>query len=526
MFEEYKNLIFIYSIGLSSILIISFFTYLISNKYSLILNKKNTLFIFFLSLAFYLISILYLTNAKINSLHHYVDFATHLEILWRNHQGLGLTTLMSEEYHKGSHWFAAHFTPIIYLTYVPAFKLFPSPYSIPIFQTLFLCSSLIPLWLITKNYFNENLSRIFISSFLFFPTIFYTNLYGIAYIELCLPLFLWLFYFFEKNKNLFFIIFLLLCLIIREEVALVTSFFGIYMLTKKRYLIGVVTIVLSLVYFYVVISIIMPSFRDGYETHLANILYQHLGNSYSEIVANIFFNPIDTLNKIVNAPRIGSLIMFLIPLLFTPLIEISVFLVATPNLAMTFLSNSITHSSFILYYLSPTIPVLFYSAILGINRVAKWQFINKTALIHTILITSIATTIFFGATPISIAFWNQKYTVGNFYTTNFHYSAYLEEDRDIAAKKILQLIPDDAIISAEQHLLPLLYKKKKMVIFPSPDTDIEYVLIDRYNPKKTGGPTKNVLRTDPELEYQKYLKSDDWIIIKEELGVTLLKNIN
>ena len=523
MFEEYKNLIFIYSIGLSSILIISFFTYFISNKYSIILNKKITLFIFFLSLAFYLISILYLTNAKIHSLHHYVDFATHLEILWRNHQGLGLTTLMSEEYHKGSHWFAAHFTPIIYLTYIPVFKLFPSPYAIPISQTLFLCSALIPLWLITKNYLNENLSRIFISSFLFFPTIFYTNLYGIAYIELCLPLFLWLFYFFEKKKNILLIIFLILCLMIREEVALVTSFFGIYILAKKRYFIGLVTIVLSLVYFYVVISIIMPSFRDGYETHLANILYQHLGNSFFEIVSNILFNPIDTLGKIVDAPRIGNLIMFLIPLLFTPLLEISILFVAIPNLAMTFLSSSITHSSFILYYLSPTIPILFYSAILGINRATKWEFVNKSALIHTILISSIVTTIFFGATPISIAFWKQNYSVGNFYTTNFHRSAYVEEDTDKAAKKIAKLIPKNATISAEQHLLPLLYKNKKMVIFPSPDKEIEYVFIDRFNPKKTGGPTANVLRTNPEFEYQKYIKSKEWVILEEELGITLLK---
>ena len=74
--------------------------------------------------------------------------------------------------------------------------------------------------------------------------------------------------------------------------------------------------------------------------------------------------------------------------------------------------------------------------------------------------------------------------------------------------------------------MPLLYKKKKMIIFPSPENEIEYVLIDRYNPKKTGGYFANTLRTDPEFEYQKYFQSKNWKIIKEDLGVTLFKKID
>ena len=34
----------------------------------------------------------------------------------------------------------------------------------------------------------------------------------------------------------------------------------------------------------------MPSFRDGNETLLASVLYQHLGNTYSEILINILIN--------------------------------------------------------------------------------------------------------------------------------------------------------------------------------------------------------------------------------------------
>ena len=527
MFEEYKNLFFIYSIGIISVVLLSCSTYFISNKFSLKINKKNSYYIFYSSFLFYIISILYLTFGKIQALHHYVDFGTHLEILWRNSQGLGLTTLMSETYHGGSNWFAAHFTPIIYLTYVPAFTIWPSPYVIPVSETLFITSSLIPLWLISRKYFNSDLSRLFICTFLFYPTIFYTNLYGIAYLELCIPLFLWLFYFFEEKKNTLFILFLILCLMVREEVSLVTCFLGIYMMIKKRYLLGVLTIILSLIYFYTVLFVVMPSFRveDFNKAHIAAYWYRGWGDTYSEMIANILFNPIDALSKIFTPPKIGSFVMILIPLLFMSLGNLLVLFIAIPNLAMSFLSFSITHSSYILYYLSPSLPIFFYAAISGINKISNWKVINQNALIHAILVASISTTIFFGATPISIAFWNKDYKVGDFYTTNFHYSAYVELERHVAAKNIVKLIPENGVVSAEQHLIPLLYKKKKMVVFPSPEKDIEYVLIDRYNPKKTGGFTANTLRTDPEFEYRKYFQSKNWIIIKEDLGVILFKKI-
>ena len=527
MVLEYKNLFFIYSIGLTSLTLLSVFTYLISYKYSIILNKRFTSFIFALSLIFYLSSALYLASTKINALHHYLDFATHLEILWRNSQGLGLTSLMSEKFWMSSHWFAAHFTPIIYLTYVPVFKILPSPNIIPIFETLFLTSTLIPLWLISKKYVNKNLCRLFISSFLFYPTIFYINLYGTAYIELCIPLLLWLFYFFEEKKNTLFILTLVLCLMVREEVSLVTCFFGIYMLIKKRYVMGVSTILLSLAYFFIVMFIVIPLYNGG-NPHLATSTFSSLGSTYYDIIINILSHPIDTMNKIMNVPKVGNFIILLIPLAFTSLINMSTFLIAIPNLAITFLSDSITHGSFILYYVSPSIPIFFYSAIVGINKIRKWRFVNINSLINTILVASISATIFFGATPISIAYWNKNYSVGNFYTTNFHRSAYIEEDRDVAAKEIVKLIPDGALISAEQHFLPLLYKKKRMVAFPDMSIDTEYVLIDRLNPKKTGGLDNTYLsfRENPEFYYQKYFKNNDWIIIKEDQGVTLFKKIN
>jgi len=529
MNDEYYRLLILYSTGLSITISLVFLTYFISDKFCLKVNKKSSNYIFFFSLSIYVFSILYLTFGKINALHHYGDFATHLEILWKNYQGLGLTTLMSEKYHNGSHWFAAHFTPIIYLTYVPVFSIFPSPYVLPISQTFFILSSLIPLWLISRIYLNENLSRLYISCFLFYPTIFYMNLYSIAYLEISIPLLLWLFYFLERKNNLLFLIFLILSLMIREEISFITCFVGIYILFKKRYILGLSTILISITYYYFVISIIMPSYRvENYSEHVSFEQFFKLwgADTFFEMIKIIFFNPINSLKTIFIPDKIGNYIILLMPLLFLPIFSFLRFLIALPTIAIGLLSWAKTHSSYMFYYVSPIVAVFFYSAIFGIKKICQYKIINQNALVNSLLIASISMSIFFGATPISIAFWNKDYKVGTFYTTNFHRTVYHETDRHIAAKKIVKFIPINSVISAEQHFLPLLYKHKRMIMFPSPESNIEYVLIDRYNPKKSGGYSENTMRTNPEAEYQKYFENNNWTIITQELGVTLFKKVD
>lgn len=526
---EFYRLLILYSTGLTATTFLVFLTYFISNKFDIIANKKISYYIFFFSLSFYIFSILYLTFGKINALHHYADFATHLEILWKNYQGLGLTTLIFEVQHGGSHWFSAHFTPIIYLTYVPAFSILQSPYVIPVTQTFFILSSLIPLWLISRKYLNENLSRLYICCFLFYPTIFYMNLYSIAYIEISIPLLLWLFYFLERKNNFFFFIFLILSLMTREEISFVTIFLGIYILFKKRYILGLSTIFISITYYFLVINIIMPSYRyENSSEHLSFDQFFKLWgvDTFLGMIKAIFFNPINSIKTILIPEKIGNYVILLMPLLFLPILSFSRFLIAFPTIVMGLLSWAKTHSSYMFYYVSPIVAVFFYGAIFGIKKVCQYKIINQNALINSLLIASISMTIFFGATPISIAYWKKDYEVGTFYTNNFHRTIYIETDRHIAAKRIVKLIPINSVVSAEQHFLPLLYKHKKMKIFPTPQNDIEYVLIDRDNPKKSGGETENTMRTNPEAEYQKYFKNNNWKIIKQELGVTLFKKVD
>lgn len=52
MFQEYQSLLFTYVFGFISIFLLSLSAYIISNKYSIIINKKKSYFIFFYHLDF------------------------------------------------------------------------------------------------------------------------------------------------------------------------------------------------------------------------------------------------------------------------------------------------------------------------------------------------------------------------------------------------------------------------------------------------------------------------------------------
>ena len=97
----------------------------------------------------------------------------------------------------------------------------------------------------------------------------------------------------------------------------------------------------------------------------------------------------------------------------------------------------------------------------------------------------------------------------------------------------MNLIKDDAIVSAEQFFAPHLFKKKAMMVFPqlvNQDETIEadYVLIDKINPLKTGSSNVsgswNGLRENP-TKYYDIVENNTakWELIKKVDGIYLFK---
>ncbi len=209
--------------------------------------------------------------------------------------------------------------------------------------------------------------------------------------------------------------------------------------------------------------------------------------------------------------------MYILPLALLPLASPSILLAALPTLVATFMSDSVTNYSFTLYYLTPAIPIFFFAAIRGISRFGHSAPDTADYLSWGVFCASLSTAIFFGPSPISRQYWDESYKVGIFRSTSYHRSQYRPTPGALAAARVAALVPKDAAISAPQHLLPLLYDRKRMAVFPSLDEGIDHVLIDRSRSDIAGwAETYEDFRTRPEHYYARVEKDPAWELAVED----------
>ncbi len=547
--QGYSSFFQIYITGIVLILFITGICFLIFLRKSFLVNWAQGVFV--VSIIFCSTYILIFQLLKLYTFKYYADFAVWLELFSKIIDGRGVISSLHQTslgFGDTRNYLALHFVPLIYILAIPLYVLKNYPEYLIVLQTLILVSSVIPIYLFARDTFsNKKIGYLFASAFLFFPTLHYINLYDFEFLRISIPLLLFSFYFLYKKKYTIYYVFFILSILVREEVALTTFLFGFYILfVGKEKRIGISTSVISILYFLVVIKIIMPYFAGNSNSihhHLAFGNFSYMGNSPSQIVMYIISHPLTIISNLLNKIKIANFLMYVLPLLFTPFFSPSIFLISTGNLFFNFLSISISHYSYILYYLSPSIPFLFLSATKGVKNIsdrgypflkARNIYLSKIdnnkftyAIVSSIFVACVSSNIFFGPSPLSIQFWNRDYKLAPYKTHNFHYSQYIPTEHHKKAFQFFPLIPDDAIVSAEHFFLPYLYKKKILMQFPIFE-GADYVLIDKTHPVKFGTIDVDPIeaRKNPQKYYDLVEKdTKNWELIKEEDGIFLYKKI-
>lgn len=461
---------------------------------------------------------------KLYSLKDYADFAVWNEIVLNITRGEGPFSSLQEGLAPGTgHWFSAHFTPLIYL-FALAYRLIPRPETLLAMQFLLLISAVPLLYLYARRALSSRQQALIAAcALILHPTYQYIHLYEFEMLRFSIPLLLATFIALEAGKSWAYWPCLGLSLLVREEVAITAFFLGLYALIfmKERRFTGLATAALSMVYFLLVTQWIMPSFRAGPATeHVAATWFASLGTTLPEVVKGIFTKPAVVLALVSDPVKLANLFLYLLPLLFLPLRAWPVLLITAGNVGLNLLSGSGTHSSYFLYYLAPSIPFIFIALVQGLRKLGEWLDSRSwtrsrssgpprgaAALSSGLLAASLTANFFFGPSPLSLEFWLEDYKLAPFRTLNFHYRHYAVDEHHRLAKEAAAAVPPEAVVSAEQALLPRFHDRKGLRIFPDL-TGATHVAIDKKNPLKTG--TANVpgswdgLRQDPQSYY-------DWV---------------
>jgi len=376
-----------------------------------------------------------------------------------------------------------YFQPILML-HGFLYKAWDSPIFLQLLQTGAVVSGVIPLYLIAKEKLHEKLwiiSIVFL--YLLYPPVEYNATMEFHPDHVCIPLFLWAFYFVEKERYWQAVIMAGLGGLAKEPLLLNAAFFGLYIfLTKGKWKTGLSTFVFYLIMFFLIIFIVQPSLTPYYK-ELGSVVH---GSNFGYLVPSNSEGFVDYISKVTHGAltwksrKVLLVAMLLVPFLCIPLIKGLKFIPALPSLFIAMLSLFPVHSAFDGQYTSAIIPSIFVGLIFALSWIRrKWGERYFTALFLWIFLLVITLNVAHSPSPLSPNYWDNRWS--ELYSRD----EYKKELRFEAMNEIIELVPDDPtvkVVSQYNINTARLSHRKDYRIFPRMWKEADYILLDTNDP--------------------------------------------
>ncbi|MDW8072597.1 MAG: DUF2079 domain-containing protein, partial [Anaerolineae bacterium] len=160
----------------------------------------------------------------------------------------------------------------------------------------------------------------------------------------------------------------------KEDVPLHLFLFGLYLLGMRRcWHAGVAVSVISAVWFYLAVFLIIPAARPGgaHSPYLG--FFARLGSTPAEILASPLHMPGVWLELLTAPDTLLGIGMLTVPFAMTPFLGLPFLLIATPTLAIAlFSSNPLMHRLETYHYAAPALPFVALAAVDGTARLSGW----------------------------------------------------------------------------------------------------------------------------------------------------------
>ncbi len=397
---------------------------------------------------------------------------------------------------KGDFSFLAfgHFSPVLML-YALFYKLYSSGVILLIAQTIAICLSALPLYLIARDKLKSSYYAllIVIIYFLYSP-LQYNNLFDFHTDHLIILIMFSGFYFLGKRNALAFVLVCLAGLTIKEPLMLSIAAMGLYaMIHHRMYKSGSIVLGGSLLFFFWVINMILPqttgsSYGGGFGGS-----FSYLGSSVFEIGKTLISQPWIILQEMMSVWKMGYLVFILFPLLLVPLVSPLSLIPAIPALGISLLSQLPNYYWIQHHYTASLIAPVFVSLIYGLssfsngshylNRWFKKLFLmnlSRNSMLRislwTILVVSLYYNIILSPSPISIFFWKR---IGNY--PYYYKSSYIIKERDgVLDRAIKEFISEEASVSSQGSVTTgYLAHRVEYYLFPDKIGEVDYVVLDK-----------------------------------------------
>ena len=426
------------------------------------------------------------------------DLGNMVQAVWSTAHGdvLGITTLHGTQTVR----LAAHVDPILAL-FAPLWLAWPSPSVLLVAQSIAIALGALPVfWLAHKHLRSERGALGFALAYLLYPATQWLTLSEFHPIAFACPLLLYAIWYLDEDRYLAFATCAVLAAATKEEVPLVVAGIAVwYAITRRRPAFGVTVAALGVAWSVVAVEVVLPHFNDGSGPTFYG-RYEAVGGSPLGIAETLLTDPLTIVRVAFDARGVAYLAQLFLPLALLPLLAPLVLIAAAPELALNLLSETRTQTSIHFHYTGALIPVLVAAAVLGAKRLARVPPIVPLAVLANFVL---------GALPIWSTFPGGEDLQADSYRVTFH---------DAVARRALDVVPDDAVVSASNSLGAHLSTRRRILSFPYLQ-DARWVAVDerapsygdRFAPLAFANALAR-LRRDPR-----------WAIVFEEDGIVVLK---
>ncbi|MBI2529699.1 MAG: DUF2079 domain-containing protein [Candidatus Diapherotrites archaeon] len=411
----------------------------------------------------------------------------------------------------GDHFF------LILLFILPVYALMQNALSLYFIQTVFISIAALPIFMLARKVLNCRFAAFAIAvSYLLYPALQFINLAEFQAMAFVIPLMLFAFYYLYTSDYRKFAVFLFFSLAVRETVAVVAFFLGIYAIFamgKKK--IGMLICAVSVIWFLLAVFVAIPALGRPYQYigGTQNPFFQ-FGDSPAEVIGTMISNPLMVIKEATTAQDIGYLLLLFVPVAFLSLLS-GAMLVPASTFALNLLSAFPQHATIYFQYNAELIPFVFIAAIFGYARLKKFLsgYFNAAhasrAIALSLLSFSILSAIFFGPSPLGLLDFapnEASFNIENYTITPHH----------VLLLDAISEIPQEAVVSTDSFLAAHLSSRREVYYFPENLEKADYVLVDTtIKAHASAGSAKERL--------QELLNDADYKVLVNEDGVILLR---
>jgi uncharacterized membrane protein len=334
----------------------------------------------------------------------------------------------------------------------------------------------------------------------------------------------WLFVAFHQKKWKLFFLMIGLLLICKENIGLWLFFIliGIMLQTWKktstRLKIGLVLLAgFSLIYFFVITSMVMPSLGPGAKQLFR---YSHIGDSYSEIIINLISNPLDSLKYLYENTSTNHVFDFTknefhlmtlfaggLAVIFRP----SYAIMLIPLYAQKFLSSQISLWGIDSHYSIEFVPIMTL-ALVDCFKSVQFKRVSLALFTIVILITGYTNVLKMGKRANS---WYQTKNINIFSSKHYSSEYDIEKIHDVIDK-----IKDHSeVLSVSNSLSPHLAFRDKLYMYPRLG-DAKKVVLLRPIQKEDNSYPLNFGKFPKHLEM---MQAKGWVITMDDGQIIILE---